>query len=59
MSIKFTAPSGSANIASLSFNIVPEAGAFWLGSVIWGVVGLTYGGRSLWRKSQASQELSV
>jgi hypothetical protein len=44
---------------ALELSVVPEAGAFWLGAVVCGVVGFGYGGRALRRKSRASRESSV
>jgi hypothetical protein len=42
----------------IAISQVPEASAFLFGGLICGVVGLAYGGRSLWRKASSRQESS-
>lgn len=46
MTISFASGGGTATVTSLSFNIVPEASAFLFGTMICGVIGLFYSGRS-------------
>jgi hypothetical protein len=53
--LRFSDPDDSGadhgiGIDNFSLTAVPEASPFLFGAMICGVVGLAYGGRSLWRK---------